>query len=54
MISRSLFNLEQASSSIPKEKEQTDVKSSKSLKASLATRVKNTLSVIGKMKKIVT
>ena len=36
-------HLEQASSSAPKVKEQTDVKSSNSLKASPATRVKNSL-----------
>ena len=45
--------LEQASSSVPKVKEQTDVESSNSPKASLATGAKNPLSMAGKMKKIV-
>ena len=45
--------LEQASSSMPKVKEQTDVKSSNSLEASPATGAKKPLSMRGKMKKIV-
>ena len=44
---------EQVSSSVPKVKEQTDVKNSNSLKASPATGAKNPLSMVGKMKKIV-
>ena len=44
--------LEQASSSVPKVKEQTDVKNSNSLKASPATRAENPVSMEGKMKKI--
>ena len=46
-------HLEQASSSVPKVKKQTLVKSSNSLKASPETGVLNPLSVVGKMKKIV-
>ena len=46
-------HLEQACSSVPKVKEQTDVKSSNSPEASPATRAENPLSVDGKMKKIV-
>ena len=45
--------LEQASSSVPQVKEQTDLKSSKNLEASPATRAHNPLSMQGKMKKIV-
>ena len=45
-------HLEQASSSVPKVREQTDVKSSNSLKASPATGAENPLSMDGKMKKI--
>ena len=41
------------SSSVPKVKEQTDKKSSNSLKASLATGAEIPLSMDGKMKKIV-
>ena len=41
--------LEQASSSVPKVKEQTDVKSSNSQEASPATGAKNPLSMVGKM-----
>ena len=44
---------EQESSSVPKVKTQTDVKSLTSLKASLATKAENPLSMVGKMKKIV-
>ena len=46
-------HLERVSSSVPKVKEQTDVKNSNSLKASPATRVKNSLSVVDNMKKTV-
>ena len=45
---------EEASSSEPCEKEQTDVKNSNSAKTSLATRVENPLSMVDKMKKVVT
>ena len=45
--------LEQASSSVPKVKKQTDVKGLYSLKASPATKAENSLSVAGKMKNIV-
>ena len=47
-------HLEQVSSSVPKVKEQTDVKNTNSLKASLATSVyKNPLFMVDKMNKIV-
>ena len=46
-------HLEQVSSSVPKVKEQTDVKNSNSLKASPGTGVINSLSMVDKMKKIV-
>ena len=46
-------HLEQAYSSVPKVKTQTDVKSLNSLKASLATKVQKSLFILGKMKKIV-
>ena len=45
--------LEQASSSVPKVKKQTDVKGLYSLKASPATKAENSLSVAGKMKNVV-
>ena len=44
---------EQESSSVPKVKTQTDVKSLNSLKASPATKAQNPMSMVGKMKKIV-
>ena len=44
---------EQASSSVPKVKTQTDVKSFNGLKASPVTQAKESLSIVGKMKKIV-
>ena len=46
-------HLEQAYSSVPKVKKQTDVKSLNSLKASPTTKVENSLSMVGKMKNIV-
>ena len=46
-------HLEHVSSSVPKVKEQTDVKSSNSPKASPATRVENSLSMVDKMNNIV-